>query len=75
MIIYWTSIDHSEHATLAASHLLDAVLNGLLCMGHVLACRKWLQLHNLAGFRGDLADDMYVCLFFIGHPCPSYISY
>jgi hypothetical protein len=36
MIIYWTSIDHSEHATLAASHLLDAVLNGLLCMGHVL---------------------------------------
>jgi hypothetical protein len=44
MIIYWTSIDHSEHATLAASHLLDAVLNGLLCTGHVLACRKWLQL-------------------------------
>jgi hypothetical protein len=46
MIIYWTSIDHSEDASLAASHLLDAVLNGLLCiMGHVLACRKWLQLH------------------------------
>jgi hypothetical protein len=53
---------------LAASRLLDAVVNDMLCIGHVLACRKWLQTPYLAGFRGRLADDMYVCSHWTSMP-------